>query len=304
MATRSFRLCGWILCCAVSLLGGCVAFNECEAPQGERLGSAAIDLDLRETVVRTQEASIGNLVADALYAVAETVCLDGSIPCPDLALQNAGGLRQETACGTREQVEAGLVFERDVEDLMPFENDLVVVTMTGADVKLALERAVSSLGQVGDAAAAGYFLHVSGLEFGVDCEQSPQSLSGDQLSVQRVGDRVALDSIWLTSQNRRELLQLDQEYEVATNSFIGSGGDGFLSFYFRDEDGRVLLDGDDPVRRLDPTTDTARHGDGSPVKDRAAVMDYLRSYDQAGIPVGRPPEGRIQIDSTCYGQPR
>src|SRR5690606_3763263 len=122
----------------------CVEFNECEGAGRERIGTAAIDLDLRESVVRTQEAAVGNLVADALFAVADALCNSGGIPCPDLALQNAGGLRQETACGTRDAIEAGAVYRQDVTDLMPFENQLVVVTMTGADVLRALERGVSS----------------------------------------------------------------------------------------------------------------------------------------------------------------
>lgn len=282
-------------------LSSCVEFNECAEDPGARLGSAAVDLDLRESVVRTQEAPVGNLVADGLFGMADFLCQETGLPCPDLAFQNAGGLRQETACGTRDVIEAGAVYEQDIEDLMPFENDLVVIGLTGADVKLALERAVSSLGQVGEAAAAGYFLQVAGVELEVDCRQAPQILSGDQRAVQSPGARVPLESIYITSRNRREPLDLEAEYQVVTNSFIGSGKDGFLSFFFRDEQGRVVEDGDGPVMRLDPVNDVAKDPAGKVMKDRRAVMDWLRAHEEAGLAVGRPPEGRIRIDGSCYG---
>lgn len=295
--------CALVVALACGMCGGltgCVEFNDCAEDPGARLASAAVDLDLRESIVRTQEAPIGNVVADGLFAVADALCQETGLPCPDLALQNAGGLRQETACGTRDALEAGAIYEQDVLDLMPFENDLVVIGLTGADVKLALERAVSSLGQVGEAGAAGYFLQVSGIELEVDCSQAAQVLSGDQTAVQTVGARVDPARIFVTSRGRRDALDLAREYQVVTNSFIGSGKDGFLSFFFRDEQGRVIEDGDGPVKRLDPASDVATEPSGKVVKDRRAVMDWLRAHEQAGLPVGRPPEGRIRVLDTCY----
>lgn len=288
----------------VSTLGGgigCVEFNECEAERQQRIGTAAIDLDLRESVVRTQEASVGNLVADALFAVADALCAAGGPPCPDLALQNAGGLRQETSCGTRDAIEAGALYEQDVKDLMPFENDLVIVTMTGADVLRALERGVSSLGQQGEGAQAGSFLQVSGVELDVDCTLAAQTLTPDQTGIAREGARVV--GAVLTSRDPPEPIEVDAEYEVVTNSFIGAGNDGFLSFFFLGDDGKVLTDGDgEPIRRLDPETDVIKDGANSVVSDRLSVIEWVRAHDEAGIGVGRPPEGRIRPDASCYGE--
>lgn len=303
MRSLLLRLAAPALSC-LSLLASCVEFNECEEATGERLASAAIDLDLRESVVRTQEAPVGNLVTDALLTVAEALCAQGTLPCPDVALQNAGGIRQETACGSRDYIEAGAIYQRDMEDLMPFENDLVVVSLSGADLKLALERSVSSLGQAGEASAAGHFLQASGLRMSVDCAGAPQVVAVDQRSIQAPGERVALESIRITSRGRDEALELDREYQVVTNSFIAKGRDGFLSFFFRDENNVVLEDSDGPVLRFDAEADTAKDSAGNPVKDRRAVADWLRAQDQSGAPVGRPTEGRILIQSSCYGGAR
>lgn len=299
MRTRVAHLAGALLLAGAPL--ACVEFNECEGAGSARIGTAAIDLDLRESVVRTQEAAIGNLVADALYSVADALCAEGGVPCPDLALQNAGGLRQETACGTRDAIEAGAVYQQDITDLMPFENQLVVVTLTGADVLRALERGVSSLGQQGEGAQAGSFLQVSGVSFDVDCERPAQQLLPDQTGIAREGQRVVGATI--TSRDRDEPLDPAAEYEVVMNSFIGAGNDGFLSFFFLDDGGKVLTDGDgEPIRRLDPATDVVKDAAGVEVSDRFSVIEWVRAHDAAGIGVGRPPEGRIRTDASCYGE--
>jgi 2',3'-cyclic-nucleotide 2'-phosphodiesterase (5'-nucleotidase family) len=279
---------------------GCVEFNQCEEDRLARLGTVALDLDVRESVVRTQETPIGDLVADGLFAVADTLCQEGLAPCPDFAIQNAGGLRQETACGSRDAIEVGPLYERDIKDLMPFENQLLVVTLTGADVKRVLERAVSALGQAGQGGRSGSFLQVSGISFEVDCALPPQALAPDQSAIASEGSRVV--SAVLSSRGRDEEIVPDAEYRVAVNSFIAGGNDGFLSFYFLDEQLRVLTDGNgNPVRRANSDTDVVKNRQGQPVSDRLAVMDWVRAHDDAGLAVGRPPEGRI-TSLGCFGQ--
>jgi 2',3'-cyclic-nucleotide 2'-phosphodiesterase (5'-nucleotidase family) len=278
---------------------GCVEFNECAAEGGVLLGRAAIDLDVRESVVRTQETAVGNLVADGLFMLADALCDETGAACPDLALQNAGGLRQETACGERDEISAGPIYQRDVTDLMPFENDLVVITMTGRAVKRALERSVSALGQAGEAAQAGFFLQVSGVELQVDCAQPAQTLAPDQSRIERDGERVV--SARLVSRGRDEEILDDVEYEVATNSFIGSGNDGFLSFFFLDANNAVVTNSDgEPTRRL-LEDDVVKDTGGTELSDRFAVTDWIRAHEDEDLLVGRPPEGRLNIDPVCYG---
>lgn len=292
-----FALLSTWLC--VALLG-CVEFNECEEDRQGRLATAALDLDLRESVVRTQETPIGDLVADGLFAVADALCQEGLSPCPDLAIQNAGGLRQETACGSRDSIEAGPVYKRDLMDLMPFENQLLVVTLTGADVKRLFERAVASLGQAGKGGQSGSFLQVSGVSVEVDCALPSQALAPDQSAIASEGSRVT--SAVITSRGRQEEIVPEEEYRVAVNSFIAGGNDGFLSFFFLDDELRVLQDGSgENVRRANPDTDLVKDRDGEPVSDRLAVIDWVRAHDDEGLAVGRPPEGRI-TSLGCFGQ--
>jgi 2',3'-cyclic-nucleotide 2'-phosphodiesterase (5'-nucleotidase family) len=287
------------LACAALSAPACVEFNECIEDRGALVGQAAIDLDVREKIVRTQETPIGNLVADSLLLTGKSLCVAGGFPCPVLALQNSGGLREETACGTREQIEAGSVWERDIVDLMPFENELVVVRLTGDDIKLALERSVSQLGRIGEAGAAGYFLQVAGLSYTVDCAGEPQAIAGDQSGIDNKGARIS--DIILTDGAVPEALALDAEYEVALNSFIATGRDGFLSFLLRDVDNRVITDGDgEAAPKMVRDQDVARTADGTIVTDRASVLAYIRASEQVSIPVGRPAEGRINIKESCY----
>jgi 2',3'-cyclic-nucleotide 2'-phosphodiesterase (5'-nucleotidase family) len=287
---------------AVATTSACVDFNECVVPDEEPLGRAGLDLDLRESVVRTQESSIGNLVADGLFRVADTLCTSSGFACPDVALQNAGGLRQETACGRRDSIDTGPIYEQDVVDLMPFDNELVVITLPGSALKRALERSVSSLGQAGEGAQAGYFLQVSGVSFTVDCVQPAQTLLPNQLGIERVGGRVTDPRI--ISRGRDDPIVDDDEYEIVTNSFIGSGNDGFLAFLLLDDDLAVLEGADgEPTRRLNPDTDRVKTEDGDVVLDRDAVIDWIKAHDRSDppLPVGRPPEGRITIAPNCYG---
>jgi 2',3'-cyclic-nucleotide 2'-phosphodiesterase (5'-nucleotidase family) len=284
---------------AVGHLAGCVQFNECDADRGQRLGNAAIDLDIRESIVRTQEAPIGNLVADAIFTTARAVCADGIVPCPAFALQNAGGIREETSCGRRERIEAGAVYERDIDELLPFENELVVVAFTGADIALALERATSRLGQVGENANVGYFLQVSRLSFDVTCAGEAQTLNADLSGIERPGARVS--NIAIDSETGPVALDPLAEYEVALNDYIAQGNDGFLSFLLRDENDNVIVDGDgNPAAKYNPDQDRVLRESGEPLSEKAAVVAYIDALERANVAAGRPAEGRINVDESCF----
>ncbi len=279
---------------------GCVQFNECDVERGARLGAAAIDLDIRENIVRTQETAIGNMVADAILATGRAVCTDGgSAPCPDFALQNSGGLREETACGSRETIEAGNIFESDVRDLLPFENEIVVVRLTGADVRLGLERAVSQVGQIGEAAAVGYFLSVSGLSFDVSCAGTSQTVDPEGRAILNRGTRVS--NILINDPNGDPYpLDDEAEYEVIMNAYIASGNDGFLAFLLRDNLEVVFGDDGEPIAKMNAEQDRVLTSSGTQVTDQNAAVAYIEASDRAGIAVGRPAEGRIRIAPDCF----
>ncbi|ARA94369.1 hypothetical protein AWN76_015235 [Rhodothermaceae bacterium RA] len=99
-----------------------------EATTAEVIGTAAVALTKSEP-----ESLLGNLAADALLAAAQTAT---GTPA-DLAVTNNGGLRVSLPAGP---ITLGQIYE-----LMPFENTVVVLTLTGAEVD-SLARQIARLG--------------------------------------------------------------------------------------------------------------------------------------------------------------
>ena len=155
---------------------------------GQPLARLAAPLDSRVTTVRTREAAIGNLVADALRAHLRA----------DVALINGGGLR-----GNREYPEGHLFTRRDLLGEMPFGNSVVALEVTGAELEAVLEHA---LAEVED--GAGRFPQVSGVTLAYD----PRAPAGRRLREVRVGGRP---------------LERAHRYRLATTDYLHRGGDGF-----------------------------------------------------------------------------
>ena len=153
-----------------------------EAPGGCQLGWSS---------VRGGEAAIGNLIADAMRGA------NGA----DVAITNGGGIRGDT------QYPAGTKLTRkNILTELPFGNKTVMLELTGAQVKEALENGVS---QIED--GAGRFPQVSGLAFTVD-KSKP---AGERVSDVMVNG-APLDEA--------------ASYKVATNDYMGNGGDGYSVF--------------------------------------------------------------------------
>ena len=124
--------------------------------------------------MRSQEAAIGNLIADAIRESTGG----------DVAITNGGGIR------ANKQYPAGAkLTRRDILSELPFGNSTSLVEVTGADIKAALENGVSQLEQ-----RAGRFPQVSGLKFEVDpkapsAPASPTSRSRASRSTRRRSTR-------------------------------------------------------------------------------------------------------------------
>ncbi|MDQ0338771.1 2',3'-cyclic-nucleotide 2'-phosphodiesterase (5'-nucleotidase family) [Caldalkalibacillus uzonensis] len=142
-------------------------------------------LDGARESVRTKETNLGNLIADAMRDMVSA----------DIALQNGGGIRASLGPG---EITLG-----DVMEVLPFQNTVVKLLITGGQLEQVLEHSVSRYPD-----QHGGFLQVSGLNFTFDPSQPPGS---------RVQD------VWING----EPLQYDRTYSVATNDFLGSGGDGY-----------------------------------------------------------------------------
>ena len=154
--------------------------TQTDAEMAVVVGSLAAPLDRRRGV---GSSPAGNLITDAFRARAGT----------PIGIHNKGG--------TRTSLASGEVTRRELFELLPFDNTLVVLEPTGAQLWEALRRAVEDGGHSG--------LDVSGLTV-------VTSAVG--------GESAKLLAVELEGQP----LVPSQTYRVATNSFLGQGGDGYF----------------------------------------------------------------------------
>ena len=156
----------------------------------------AASIDGSRESCRAMECEMGNTVTDAMLArVAEQGV--------DIAITNGGGLRASLAAGT--------VTMGDVLTVLPFQNTLATLELTGAEITASLEHGVNAIEE-----GAGRFPQVAGLRFTLDPSTPPDS--GRITSVEvKSGDE------WLP-------IEPEATYTIVTNNFMANGGDGYALF--------------------------------------------------------------------------
>ncbi|MEM9360062.1 MAG: 5'-nucleotidase C-terminal domain-containing protein [Pseudomonadota bacterium] len=155
------------------------------------IGETPVLLDTRRTTVRAAESAFGNLAADAMRA--ETGA--------DVVITNGGGIRGDKI------YEPGTVLtRRDVLTELPFGNKTVLIEVSGADIKAALEHGVSGIED-----GEGRYPHVSGMAFSFNPALAP----GKRILDVKVGGSP---------------LDIGAKYKLATSDFMGDGGDGYAMF--------------------------------------------------------------------------
>ncbi|RDI44196.1 bifunctional metallophosphatase/5'-nucleotidase [Falsibacillus pallidus] len=167
------------------------------------IGNTAVYLngDLRD--VRTQETNLGDLVADSMLNEAKKMTQ------ADLALMNGGGIRNS--------ISPGPITLGTIRSVLPFQNQLAVLTMSGAQIKEALEFALADINE-----EAGRFLQMSGLNI----QYNPFSPPGNKIIEAKVIKNGAYAP-----------LEADKMYRVVVNEFLSDGGDGFDMFRLAKEQG-------------------------------------------------------------------
>ena len=161
--------------------------KELSSSLGEVIGKTSVALDARASVVRFGESNLGNFLADVYKQAMGADC----------ALVNSGGIRSDTIYGPDD------LTKKDVLSILPFENTLVKVRLTGAHLKRLLEHGVSVAGQ-----EDGRFPQVSGLSFTYDARLP-------------VGSRVT--SIELAG----KAIDPAATYTLALSAYLLGGGDGY-----------------------------------------------------------------------------
>jgi len=157
------------------------------------VGRTEVTLDMKSEDVRTRETNMGDFIADA-YREATSA---------DVALVNGGSIRADT------EIAPGILTKRDVLSIVPFNNKIVKVQVTGAALRRALEHGVASIGVEGQ---PGRFPQVSGIRFSYDASRQP-------------GARVTEISINGKPLDDRKLYSL-----AAANYVVKDAGDGYDMF--------------------------------------------------------------------------
>lgn len=153
-----------------------------------KLATLATPMDSRTTTVRSEEAALGNLVADALSAHFGA----------GMALINGGGLR-----GNRQYQPGQALTRRDLLSEMPFGNTVMLVEISGAQLLNVLEFTLSAV-----EAKAGRFPQVSGLKVTYD----PARPAGKRILKVMAGGKP---------------LEPERRYRLATTDYLAGGGDGY-----------------------------------------------------------------------------
>ncbi|MBU0595060.1 5'-nucleotidase C-terminal domain-containing protein, partial [Candidatus Bipolaricaulota bacterium] len=187
--------------------GGMLALLDAYRPAIDALmtrvvGTADVDLNGSREDVRVRETNLGNLICDAMLW--KTKNLDATI-----ALQNGGGIRASIPAG---EITMGQVLE-----VLPYGNQLSVLSLSGEELIAALENGVSGVED-----GAGRFPHVGGLRYTFDPSAEPAA-------------RITNVEIWDEAFESFAPLDTTATVVLATNNFLADGGDGFETFALASE---------------------------------------------------------------------
>lgn len=156
------------------------------------VGATRVHLDGEREQVRMMETNLGNLIADIVRETASA----------EVALVNGGAIRASVRPGP---ITLGTIYE-----ILPFENTVYGVLLSGRQLLAALENGVSYYSQ-----GSGRFLQVSGLRFSFD----PDAPVGQRVKDVHIGVH--------PGDPEGAPLDLDRIYRVAVTDFMAQGGDEF-----------------------------------------------------------------------------
>jgi 2',3'-cyclic-nucleotide 2'-phosphodiesterase (5'-nucleotidase family) len=183
--------------------------RESDAIMSSVVGEALSPIE--RTKDNTRSGSAGNWITDLMRSYSGA----------DVALMNRGGIRTD--------LRAGPLTRRDCYEICPFDNNLVVLSMPGAELEILLGRCVESKNH-------------SGVE-----------LSGARVMLRRGGDGVLLTGVQVGGAP----LDPKRIYRVAVNSFMANGGDAYFEAgksFPREEDPILMRDLLSEMLRREPKT--------------------------------------------------
>jgi 5'-nucleotidase len=190
------------------------SYDKLAAPIANRRAGSVTET-LSRVPNETGESVLGDIIADAQLAATRTDKDGGAV----IALTNPGGIRTDIA-----KREDGAVSYGDVFASQPFRNQLVTLTLTGAQIKDMLEQ------QWLDPKRPRVLQISKGFGYTWD-------------NAKPYGEHVIADSLSLNGAR----IEPSQTYRVTVNNYLSVGGDGFTVL----KDGKALLTGGYDADALD-----------------------------------------------------
>lgn len=197
-----------------------------QALEQDVIANSEVVLDGTRATVRTMESNQGNLLADALLWAATREAPNYGAPAPDVAIQNSGGIRNNTL------IAAGDITALDTFDIAPFPNFVSIVpNISREQFKEILENTVACT-QPTDATnnsncGTGRFPQIGGFMF--EWSASGDALIMDlDLNVLQAGTRVRhveLDDGTVIVDNG--VVVPGDPIVMTTNDFSARGGDQY-----------------------------------------------------------------------------
>jgi 2',3'-cyclic-nucleotide 2'-phosphodiesterase (5'-nucleotidase family) len=162
--------------------------DELKVKMDDVIGEALVTLNGERKDIRSKETNLGDYVADWMKDLAGA----------DIAITNGGGIRAS--------IPKGPITVGSVYTILPFDNLLVNIQITGEQVVEAIENGLSQV-ELG----AGRFPQISGIMVKADLSKA-------------AGSRV------LEVTFNGEPIDPEKVYTVVTNDFMAAGGDGYSVF--------------------------------------------------------------------------
>ena len=171
------------------------AYDKLAAPLANRRAGTITQTLSRLPNMTTGESPLGDIIADAHLAATRAADKGGAV----IAFTNPGGIRTDVT-----KKDDGAVTYADLFASQPFRNQLVTLTLTGAQIKAVLEQ------QWADPARPRILQVSHGFSYAWDGSK------GDGQRV--IADRLSLDGVRLDPA---------ASYRVTVNNYLAQGGDGF-----------------------------------------------------------------------------
>jgi 2',3'-cyclic-nucleotide 2'-phosphodiesterase (5'-nucleotidase family) len=186
----------------------------------EAVATTAVPLNGLRADIRTRSTNLGDVVADSTLWGGNAYASDNDLPTIDIGYKNGGGIRDSITGPTIVRLTIGAA--------LAFDNKLSLIELTAAQLIAAVENGVSRV-QFAD----GRFPHIAGMTMEYDPTKPGVEGMASLNTPSRVKNLIvskfdgSMDTVIADFVAQGDLSRI---FTMATNSFLLTGGDGYVSF--------------------------------------------------------------------------